>query len=104
MLDPLLVAALISQTIAFRSSRLWSWLNWGWMRYLGRISYSVYLYQQISPDLARAAGSSGPLYPPVTLALVTALASGSYLIVEQPFLRLKERVGVRPASALKETA
>ena len=47
VVNPILAAILLAQLIGFRESRLWSWLNWPVVTYLGRISYSIYLYQQI---------------------------------------------------------
>src|SRR5262245_2415270 len=43
VVDPLLVAALIVQLIAWSNYAPWSWLNRPAVRYLGRISYSIYL-------------------------------------------------------------
>jgi peptidoglycan/LPS O-acetylase OafA/YrhL len=93
-IDPVLVALLIAQVIALRESWLWRWLNWRWVRYLGTLSYSIYLYQQVVIHPVQQAFMSYPL--PVmlgaTLATVILLASASYHFVEQPFLRLKNTI------------
>ena len=47
VVDPVLVAVLIVQAIAFRDTLPWRFLQVGWVRYLGRISYSIYIYQQV---------------------------------------------------------
>src|ERR1700676_2246238 len=39
VVDPVLVALLIVQAIAFREMIFWRWLQLAWVRYLGRISY-----------------------------------------------------------------
>jgi len=93
-IDPLLAAVLIAQVIALRESPLWRWLNWRWVRYLGTLSYSIYLYQQVVIHPAQQAFASYPL--PVQLgaamAAVILAASASYHLVERPFLRLKNRI------------
>ncbi len=99
--EPVLVAVLIPQLIAFRGAVVGAWLNWAWVRYLGRISYSVYLYQQIVVGPARKLLATAP--PPIQLlaaiAVIVTLASASYYLVERPFLRLKKRIGSRDAEA-----
>lgn len=92
VVEPVLVALLIAQVIAFRQSMLWSWLNLGWMRYLGRISYSIYLYQQIviGPVKKTLAGFSVWVTLLATIAVVIVIASLSYHFVERPFLKLKD--------------
>jgi peptidoglycan/LPS O-acetylase OafA/YrhL len=92
VVDPVLVAVLIVQSIAHPAAGFGIVLNWGWMRYLGTISYSVYLYQQvvIGPVEKRLARwPSVSLL--VTIIAVILAASASYWIVERPFLRLKKR-------------
>ncbi len=95
--EPVLVAVLIPQMIAFRASPLWSWTGWSWVRYLGRISYSIYLYQQIVPGLVRrAAGAWGrPAEFVLSVLVIVACAGASYYWIEAPFLRLKDRAGAR---------
>ena len=60
-----------------------------WLRYLGRLSYSLYLWQQVFLV------TRGPDWGwfrrfPVNLALVCVLAVLSNLLVEKPFLRMKD--------------
>jgi peptidoglycan/LPS O-acetylase OafA/YrhL len=59
-------------------------LNWGPVAWLGKISYSLYLWQQIffSPSLKLG-------YPLILLAVGAACLS--YYLVEQPMLRLREK-------------
>ena len=45
-IDALLVAVLIAQLLQLYPARLWSWLEWRSIRYLGAISYPIYLYHQ----------------------------------------------------------
>jgi peptidoglycan/LPS O-acetylase OafA/YrhL len=97
-IDSVLAAILIPQMIAFRSSIVGKWLNWSWMRYLGTISYSLYLYQQIAIDPAKklVRGFPVPVQVAALAAFVVVLASISYFVVERPALRLKERFAAVP--------
>ncbi|MGA8869256.1 MAG: hypothetical protein WB510_19930, partial [Candidatus Sulfotelmatobacter sp.] len=68
-------------------------LNWGPVAWLGKISYSLYLWQEVfcsNPALHRG-------YPLAFLALACACAS--YYCVEQPMLRVRERLSGRSRSA-----
>ena len=92
VIDPMMVAVLIVQTIAYPAAGFGVVLNWDWMRYLGTISYSVYLYQQLVVEPARKATARWPAISLLAAILaVIAMASASYWIVERPFLRLKKR-------------
>ncbi len=97
IIQPLLVAALIVQVIAQRDSPLWKWLNARWMVYLGTISYSTYLYQQIVPGPVMRGLARFPAVAQlaVSFTIIILLASGSYHLVERPFLRLKARFETR---------
>ena len=87
--DPVLVAILIVQLISLSSTTYFGWLDWRPVRFLGDISYSLYLWQQLTlsvtshlhfPLLARLS---------ISLALTVMAASVSYYAIERPFLRLK---------------
>jgi peptidoglycan/LPS O-acetylase OafA/YrhL len=95
ILDPLCIALLIPTLLAAGKRPSVRWLDSSVLAYLGAISYSIYLYQQlvISPvsRLLRGAGT-----PEIAIALlvplaVIAAATASYRFVEQPFLRMKHR-------------
>ncbi len=93
IVSPVLIAIWITQLIALRGAALWRWTNWEWIRYLGRISYSVYLYQQLLVEAPKRL----LLHQPVALQLVAAIAlvvgvaSVSHFFIERPFLKLKAR-------------
>ena len=88
-----LYGVLIVQLIALSGSPLWSWLNSAPLRFLGRISYPLYLYQQITlyPVRSALAGYPVPFQLAVAIALTVTVASLSYYMIERPFLRLKRR-------------
>ena len=92
VVDPMLIVVLIVQTIAHPSAGFGVALNWDWVRYLGTISYSVYLYQQVVVEPVRKMTARWPAVSMLaTILAVIAVASASYWIVERPFLRLKKR-------------
>lgn len=89
MAEPLLVAILLTQTIAAPGVGFGYVLNLPWLRYLGTISYSLYLYHPLAGILKRQ--SQAPQAWIAYLAGAIILASGSYWLVETPFLKLKDR-------------
>ena len=85
-IDPVLVALLIGQLTA---ARWGGWMDSAPISYLGRISYSTYLYQQIiHPVLTRFLPERFALF--AILPAVWLVAAISYECVEKPFLRLKK--------------
>jgi len=96
-LDPLLIAVIIVQAMALRASPAWSWLNWRPVRYLGTLSYSIYLYQQVVVEPAKTLLASQGIAVQLVGVLVAVVlaAAASYHVVERPFLALKDRLGRR---------
>ena len=99
VVNPVLSAIMIAQLIAFRRSTPWSWIDWKWMRYLGRISYSIYLYQQIVIEQSTRALLAYPRAVQLAgcVASVIAAASISHFLVENPSLRIKNRLQRMPS-------
>jgi peptidoglycan/LPS O-acetylase OafA/YrhL len=94
-----LYGVLLAQLIALSATPMWSWLDTAPARFLGRISYPLYLYQQLTMSPVRRILAEYPV--PVQLvaavAVTIVVASLSYYVVERPFLRLKHRPApVRP--------
>src|SRR5439155_22189492 len=97
--DALLVAVLIAQLLQLYRTRLWRWLEWPAVRYLGAISYPIYLYHQWGASVGRRlpGDAHGAEFAVGVLATIV-LASGSYYVIERPFLKLKDRFAPgRPA-------
>lgn len=90
--EPILFAVLVVQLVSLSSSWLWKWLEWPVLRYLGRISYSLYLYQQITLYPVRKVLASQPVILQLAAAIIftVIVASASYYFVERPFLNLKK--------------
>jgi peptidoglycan/LPS O-acetylase OafA/YrhL len=79
-------------------------LNFPWMAYIGRLSYSLYLWQQLF--CYGDAGEARTLYrqTPVNLVLTLACAMASYHLVEQPMLNLRRRLFDAPRPKALATA
>ncbi len=103
ILDPLLTAVLLVQVMVMGSSWLWGWLNWGVTRYMGRISYSMFLYHPLANELAKhyLHHRSILLIAPTAVALAVLMGTCSYYLIELRFLRLKSKfIGQRERRVL----
>ncbi|HEY3704749.1 MAG TPA: acyltransferase [Terracidiphilus sp.] len=72
-------------------------LNWKPVVFIGGLSYSLYLWQQLF--LNRESGAWFNTYPQNLIGAVT-LAMASYYAIERPMLRLRKRLHVRPAERI----
>jgi peptidoglycan/LPS O-acetylase OafA/YrhL len=95
-IDPILTAILIVQGLAFSHSSA-RWLNWRWVKSLGAMSYSIYLYQQVTLSPLRHLFRSAPFLVQliVSMAACIAISAASYCTVEKHFQKLKARIGKR---------
>jgi peptidoglycan/LPS O-acetylase OafA/YrhL len=93
VVEPFLYAILLIQLVGLSHTAMWSWLDSPPAAFLGRISYPLYLYQQITLYPVRRVLSQTPVPLQLLAAvLVTVLvATISYVVIERPFLRLKRR-------------
>lgn len=97
-LAPVLLGIFMVQVIGLQRSRWWSWFEHPIMGFLGRISYPLYLYQQITlhPVRDRLTGLPVSAQFLAACAVTVAVASLSFYLIEQPLLRLKDRFGAAP--------
>jgi peptidoglycan/LPS O-acetylase OafA/YrhL len=87
-----LVGVLIVQLLQLRGSRLWSWLDFAPIRFLGAISYPIYLYHGWGLGVGEWLTVLPPFGRFVAGTIFTvAGAIGSFYVVERPFLTLKRR-------------
>jgi len=88
--DAVLVAAFIVQMLRLYRTRLWAWLETPVVRYVGTISYPLYLWHAWGLGAGHHIHAAGPVgqFAAGVLACI-ALASASYFIIERPFLALK---------------
>lgn len=100
-IDPILIALLMVQLISFSNDSYVRWIDSSLMRFLGRISYSLYLYQQITMDFAHKLFANQPVIVRflAAVAVTVAVASFSYYVIERPFLKLKDSRSSRSARA-----
>lgn len=95
-IDALLIALWLVQLMQLYRSRLWSWLEHPVTRYIGTISYPMYLYHIWAIGLAKRVAY---LELPLAILFTIVAASASYHIVEKPFLRMKENRQQKLASS-----
>lgn len=80
-------------------------LELGAVRWVGRMSYSIYLWQQLFlvPQAAKMLPGWGPWQRlPLNLACLLACAAASFYLVERPLTRLGHRLSARVAPTLVE--
>ena len=88
----ILIALIIDWCVTYPGGVVGKFLNTAPLVFLGQISYSLYLWQQIF--LNRFTTSWYAQFPQ-NLALSLVVAVASYYIVEKPFLRLREKLEPR---------
>jgi peptidoglycan/LPS O-acetylase OafA/YrhL len=99
-MQALSIAFAVAQLLLLHGGAPWRLLDWHTMKYLGRVSYGMYLYHQWGLGIARHATGSHPWVTfPAGFAVTVALATISYYVIEQPFLRLKARLSAESALA-----
>lgn len=86
----LLIALAVDQVMTHPETRVGRFLNWRPVARLGQLSYSLYLWQQ--PFMQKAMPGLLTSFP-VNVAGALGMAYFSHSVVEQPFLRLKDRIG-----------
>jgi peptidoglycan/LPS O-acetylase OafA/YrhL len=93
VVEPVLVAMSIPGLINFSNGLVGRFMESGPISGLGRISYSVYLYQQIAIGPVQKALHAQPLLVRAAASLVVTVVAAlfSYHFIERPFLRLKSR-------------
>jgi peptidoglycan/LPS O-acetylase OafA/YrhL len=91
-IDPILIALLMVQLISFSNHFCARWIESPLMRFLGRISYSLYLYQQITLGFALKlfANQSVVTQLLAAVAVTMTVALLSYYVIERPFLKFKD--------------
>ena len=90
-IEPVLMALLITQLIAFSAHGFWKWLDFAPIRFLGSLSYSLYLYQQLTTSIIPTRLESFPVIVQLAATIfgTITIATLSFYIIETPFLELK---------------
>ena len=98
--DAFLLAVLIVQLMLLTHSALWKWLEWGWVRWLGLLSYPIYLYHIWGLGAGKKVPGVGPELQVVAgIAITLGLAAASYYALEKPALALRDRLRERRTAA-----
>jgi peptidoglycan/LPS O-acetylase OafA/YrhL len=89
LLEAMLFPALLMSTAAFPSSLLSRVLESAVLRWIGRLSYSLYIWQQLAifPTVVRNSPMAVLQQVPLNLALLFVFASASYYLIEKPAVR-----------------
>jgi peptidoglycan/LPS O-acetylase OafA/YrhL len=85
-------ALLLLQSVFFPQLRIYRWLNWRWVRHIGVLSYSIYIWQQIFHTDPQVFGIQNTAWKSFPVWWLSVFAAGhlSYYGLERPFLKLRE--------------
>ena len=98
IIQPLAMAALLLQVLAWHRHWLYRWLSWRWVAFIGTLSYGMYLiHMAVIERVVRWLPRDGLLLRwMAVIAGVLLLAYVMHRVVERPFLALKGRWGGAP--------
>lgn len=98
-LAPVLIAVMVVGTTLHPTSMIGRALENPVLRWVGRISYSLYLWQQLFlvNREARIPALAAFQQWPLNLAAALTCAIASYFLVERPFIRIGHRLASEPA-------
>jgi peptidoglycan/LPS O-acetylase OafA/YrhL len=101
LIKAILFPAMIMCTVISPKSLLGRFLELPLLRWIGRLSYSIYIWQQLAEFRTGIPGSPMRLLQhfPYNIAVIFLLASGSYYLVERPMVRLGHRLTRRKPPA-----
>ena len=86
-IEPPLMAMLIIQLVVM-GERL---LGWGPIRYIGRVSYGMYLYHEIGHAVGERLSTQPFIVLLIGIGVTTVMATLSFFLLEQPLLQLKDK-------------
>jgi peptidoglycan/LPS O-acetylase OafA/YrhL len=99
-----LFAVLLVQLMAAHASPLWAWLDAPAVRYVGTISYPMYLWHGWASVPVLRLHAPAPVYFALTWMTTVGLASASYYGVERRFLRRRPAAPVETVPAGERAA
>ena len=85
---------LLLQSLLHPERRFYRALNWRWVRHVGVLSYSIYIWQQLfwrSDESVFGVTQAWWLRFPLWLVLALLAAHASYYLLEKPLLKLRAR-------------
>jgi len=94
LMKAILFPALIMSTVISPGSVLGRILEFGFLKWIGRLSYSIYIWQQllIFPTISSNSPLRALQHFPANIALIFLLAAASYYSVERVMMRLGRRL------------
>jgi len=98
------VPAMILATLSNPGSVVGRILEFKALRFVGLISYSLYLWQELFLPLEPLKGLTAIQWFPLNVALAVICAILSFYLVETPMIRLGQRLGGRKAKLVERTA
>jgi len=98
-LESACITVLLLWAIDHPATRIGRLLNWRPIAFIGVMSYSLYLWQQLFLTSLNQT-TSGRF--PLNLACCFLAAFMSYTVIERPFLRLRHRLASRPSRDAKQ--
>ena len=104
-LTSVLMTALVVSSCIRTKHALMPLLTFSWARYIGTVSYGIYLLHMLAFNLVRRLlpDQGFAVYFVLTMALSVLLAGLSFRYFESWFLRLKDRLGAGPAPGRRES-
>lgn len=99
MFEALIIPAILAGTILNPGLMGIRILEWSWLRWLGRLSYSLYLWQQLFFPRAGAESSALGRFQdwPFNLVAALACAMASFYLIERPLIKIGHRLA-RPVT------
>lgn len=95
LIQAILFPALIMSTAISPDSVLGRILELGFLKWMGRLSYSIYIWQQLL--IFHVASPNSPFQAlqhfPVNIAFVFLIAAASYYFMEKPMIKIGRRLG-----------
>lgn len=103
--EALLLPVLLAATVLHPYTSLGRLLELRALRWIGRISYSLYLWQQVFlPPSDMPATLDGAQHLPWSVLAACTCAAGSYYLVERPMIRLGHRLAPPTTEGRRENA
>ena len=104
-IDALLIGLAIVQIVQLAERPAWRWLDHRVPRYLGSISYPIYLWHGFAMSPVRRLEGAPIAVKMIAYALIAvALGMASYHGIEKPFLRLRARLTAKKQKQEQEQA
>jgi peptidoglycan/LPS O-acetylase OafA/YrhL len=86
------IAVLLALCMRLSPVSWWRWLDLPAVRFIGTLSYSLYLWHIWAEVIANSAGGPFAVRALITLVLTFVMALVSFHLVERPALRLRDRL------------